>query len=127
MRQNTTMAAADTTAEPSRSPVERLLRTAEQVGSSLRIRLSDMFYAAGFVAQVLRETIKFFNKRQTGYRVLVMQILFTGVEALSIVSVLALALGAVISSSSILPVKLPLTWGSILAMIFLRMQAFRLE
>lgn len=86
MRHNTDMA---TTAA-------RFLDTAERVGRRLRFRLAETLYAAGYIAQVLRETCKFFNRRQTGYKVLVMQILFTGVEALGIVSVLALALGAVI-------------------------------
>jgi phospholipid/cholesterol/gamma-HCH transport system permease protein len=85
--------------------VAKFLDLAERTGRNLRLRLGEMLYAAGFIAQVLRETVRFFNKRQTGYRVLVMQILFTGVEALGIVSVLALAVGAIIiiQGSALLP------------------------
>jgi len=53
-------------------------------------------YALGFLALVVRETFLFPRRRQVAFRVLVMQILFTGVEALGIVSLIALAIGAVI-------------------------------
>jgi phospholipid/cholesterol/gamma-HCH transport system permease protein len=58
--------------------------------------LDRMLYAAGYFWQVLVGIRDFFRKRKDGYRVLVMQILFTGVEALTIISILALALGAII-------------------------------
>ena len=101
LRHNTVMPPVQSTDQtaalpPSPQPARLAMGLAERTGRSLRFKLAEMLYAAGFIAQVLRETVRFFNKRQTGYRVLVMQILFTGVEALSIVSVLALALGAVI-------------------------------
>ena len=62
-------------------------------------------YAMGFFFQVLSETALFMRRRQAGFRVLVLQILFTGVEALSIVALVALAIGAVIivEGGTILP------------------------
>jgi phospholipid/cholesterol/gamma-HCH transport system permease protein len=62
-------------------------------------------YAMGFFFQVLSETALFMRRRQAGLRVLVLQILFTGVEALSIVGLVALAIGAVIivEGGTILP------------------------
>jgi phospholipid/cholesterol/gamma-HCH transport system permease protein len=53
-------------------------------------------YALGFLALVVRETFLFPRRRQVAFKVLVLQILFTGVEALGIVSLIALAIGAVI-------------------------------
>lgn len=65
----------------------------------------DFSYAMGFFFQVLSETVLFVRRRQVGFRVLVLQILFTGVEALSIVALVALAIGAVIivEGGTILP------------------------
>ncbi len=59
-------------------------------------RVRETGYALGFLAQVLRETVLFPRRRQVAFKVLVLQILFTGVEALGIVSLVALAIGAVI-------------------------------
>ena len=77
----------------------------ERIGRSIRLKLSSLAYAAGFFFQVLKETLSFVRKRTVGYRVLTMQILFTGVEAISIIAVLALALGAIliIQGVSLLP------------------------
>ena len=65
----------------------------------------DYGYALGFFFQVLRETALFVRRKQVAFRVLVLQILFTGVEALSIVSLIALSIGAVIivEGGTILP------------------------
>jgi phospholipid/cholesterol/gamma-HCH transport system permease protein len=65
----------------------------------------DYAYALGFFFQVLKETILFVRRKQVAFRVLVLQILFTGVEALSIVSLIALSIGAVIivEGGTILP------------------------
>jgi phospholipid/cholesterol/gamma-HCH transport system permease protein len=62
-------------------------------------------YAAGFFLQILKEIIPFTRQRHVSTKVLTMQILFTGVEALSVISVLSLALGAVliIQGVSLLP------------------------
>jgi phospholipid/cholesterol/gamma-HCH transport system permease protein len=59
-------------------------------------RTRGFSYASGFFYQVLKESALFLRRRQLGYKVLTLQILFTGVEAVGVVSVLALALGAVI-------------------------------
>ena len=58
--------------------------------------------ASGFFAQVLKESALLFRKRQVGFKVLVMQILFTGVEALRISAVMALAIGAAINLDRLL-------------------------
>jgi len=48
------------------------------------------------MAEVFKQTGRFFTRRATGSRVLTMQILFTGVEALSVVATISLSIGAVI-------------------------------
>lgn len=79
----------------------------ESLGNRVLQSLSNTFYAAGYFWEILKETFRFLQRRQIGYgyRVLIMQILFTGVEALGVIAILSLALGVVIivQGSSILP------------------------
>ncbi len=72
--------------------------TLERIGGGVLRRGRDLFYATGYFLEVLKETGRFLRARQVGYgyRVLIMQILFTGVEALGIIAVISLSLGAVI-------------------------------
>ena len=56
----------------------------------------DAFYGLGFFWLVVRESLKLNSHRGVGWRVVVMQILFTGVNALGIILLVALSLGAVI-------------------------------
>jgi len=74
---------------------------AESLAGSLTARIRDRWnetlYATGFFLMVIRETLAFFRRRQVGYKVLVMQILFTGFEAMGVIVVIALALGAIIN------------------------------
>jgi phospholipid/cholesterol/gamma-HCH transport system permease protein len=65
----------------------------------------DYAYALGFFFQVLKETVLFVRRKQVAFKVLVMQILFTGVDALGIISLVALSIGAVIivEGGTILP------------------------
>jgi phospholipid/cholesterol/gamma-HCH transport system permease protein len=67
--------------------------------------LSQLLYAAGFLFTVLRESLLFFRRRQVAFRVFVLQVLFTAVEALGIVAFIALALGAliIVQGHSLLP------------------------
>jgi len=67
-------------------------------------KLKNFFYAAGFMLKVLREVTNITGRNKIGFNVLVMQILFTGVNALGIIAIFSLALGAVIivQGSSIL-------------------------
>jgi len=76
-----------------------------ELGLWLKSKFRDFLYACGFLLNVLKESLLFLRQRQVGFRVLVLQILFTAVEALGIVSLISLALGAVIivQGVSILP------------------------
>jgi phospholipid/cholesterol/gamma-HCH transport system permease protein len=69
----------------------------ERIGRAVLRGLEEFSYALGFFAQVLKESLLFFRRKQVGFRVLVMQILFTGYEALRISAVLAIAIGAAIN------------------------------
>jgi len=68
----------------------------ETLGRRIRQSFGQVSYAAGFQLFLFKETFNFLAKRRIGFRVLILQILFTGVEALSIVSLLSLGIGAVI-------------------------------
>jgi phospholipid/cholesterol/gamma-HCH transport system permease protein len=59
-------------------------------------KLRDFLYAMGFLFQVLKETFRFLTGRKVALKVLVFQVLFTGVEALPVISLAALSIGAVI-------------------------------
>jgi len=77
----------------------------KKLGASLRLKFANSLYATGFFFSVLKRTLFFFRRRQAGYKVLTMQILFTGVEALGILALIAVGIGAAINiiGSSILP------------------------
>ncbi len=77
----------------------------ERMGATVVKRLSDMIYSLGFFLEIIKEMLLFVRRRQAGYRVLTMQILFTGVEALPVIGILAVGLGAVIivQGQSLLP------------------------
>jgi phospholipid/cholesterol/gamma-HCH transport system permease protein len=76
-----------------------------RIGRATIERFEEFIYAMGFFAQVVKESALLFRRRQVGFRVLVMQILFTGFEALSITAAMALSIGAaiILISSSLLP------------------------
>lgn len=59
---------------------------------------SRAFYALGFFTRLIRGSAYFLFHRKVSYRVLVLQILFTFVEALGIASLLALGIGAAVIS-----------------------------
>lgn len=76
-----------------------------RLGRSARLKGSSLLYGLGFFYNVLKETGRFFRKSQVGYKVLILQILFTGYEALAINAVMAIAIGAAINviGQSLLP------------------------
>jgi phospholipid/cholesterol/gamma-HCH transport system permease protein len=60
------------------------------------LRLDGVLYVLGFFARILGGIGHFVVRGQTAYRILIMQILFTFVEALGIASMLALGIGAAV-------------------------------
>ncbi|MBN1242837.1 MAG: ABC transporter permease [Spirochaetales bacterium] len=77
----------------------------ESIGASVRDKASRFLYALAFFGRVVDRSLRFFRRRQVGYKVLVFQILFTGVEALLVNAVMAMAIGAaiIVIGSSLLP------------------------
>ncbi len=67
-----------------------------QVGRSVLSAFDELLYATGFFFQALRSSVAFFRERKIGSRVLTMQLLFTGVEALGVTALISVSLGAVI-------------------------------
>ncbi|MDR1932958.1 MAG: ABC transporter permease [Spirochaetales bacterium] len=70
----------------------------KSIGEYVIRSVTETLYAAGYVSEVLKRTFRFLRHIQPkyGYRVLIMQILFTGFEALWIIAIISLALGALI-------------------------------
>jgi len=65
-------------------------------GSSAIRGAKDVLYGFGFFWLIVRESFKLNTHRGVGWKVVVMQILFTGVNAMAIVLLISLSLGAVI-------------------------------
>lgn len=76
-----------------------------KLGHAVLSRLQEALYGLGFAGRVLSETFFFFRRSQVAYKVLVMQILFTGIEALGISTILAVGIGAIVNiiGASVLP------------------------
>jgi phospholipid/cholesterol/gamma-HCH transport system permease protein len=68
-----------------------------KIGRAAIDGFDEFLYAMGFFARVLRESFLLLRRGQVGRRVLVNQILFTGIDALAIAAAMALAIGAAIN------------------------------
>src|SRR5512147_420750 len=68
-----------------------------KIGRAAILGIDEFLYGMGFFARVLKESALLFRRRQVGRRVLVNQILFTGIEAMGITAAMALAIGAAIN------------------------------
>lgn len=64
--------------------------------SILKDKLNNFLYFCGFLKIVLKELFSFWLKKDVTLKVLVRQILFTGYEALGIITLIGLSLGAII-------------------------------
>ena len=68
----------------------------ESLGRWVRGKVKGTNYAFNFFLFLLKETIHFPWSKRVGFKVLIMQIYFTGVEALSVIALISLGIGAVI-------------------------------
>ena len=77
----------------------------ERIGAGIRGNFVNFGYAAGFLLSLIKESFFFIRQKHINLKVLIMQILFTGFEALSVIMLLGIALGVVIivQGLSILP------------------------
>ena len=69
----------------------------QTVGSAVRKKISDSIYTIGFFGRTLKGVGPFIYRGQAAYKILIMQVLFTFVEALGIASLLALGIGAAVN------------------------------
>lgn len=67
-----------------------------QISTSIINTFKNFSYSAGFFFTALKKCFLFGKQRHIGGKVLVMQILFTGVEALSVIILLGLVVGVII-------------------------------
>ena len=68
-----------------------------QTGAAVRKKISDSVYTIGFFGRTLKGVGPFIYRGQASYKILIMQVLFTFVEALGISSLLALGIGAAVN------------------------------
>lgn len=68
----------------------------QNLGQWLITKLQGFLYAFGFFWTVIKEAVRWGSRSKVGFNVIVMQILFTGVNALSIITLISLSLGTVI-------------------------------
>ncbi len=66
----------------------------EKVGRAVITKLSGLPYVFGFIGRVLSSSFFFLSREKAARKILIMQLLFTFIEALSLVAVLSLALGS---------------------------------
>ncbi len=80
------------------SPVERF-------GRSIRLAFAEFYWAAGYTFVLLKKSVALLQRRKITSPVLRSQIYFTGVEALPILAVISLGIGAavIIQGVSLLP------------------------
>ncbi len=66
----------------------------EKVGKAVIGKFSGIPYVLGYTGRVLSSSFFFFSREKAAIKVLIMQLLFTFIEALPLVCILALALGS---------------------------------
>lgn len=71
------------------------MNAAERVGKNVFSTMEAFFYAMGYFYRILRESLTFLLQKRSR-RVLTLQILFTGVEALPVIAIISVGLGAII-------------------------------
>ena len=69
----------------------------DRLGRRVIDGLRGLFYGFGYFFRLLVESLRFFRRGRVAFDVLVKQILFTGLEALPVVGILALAIGVAIN------------------------------
>ncbi len=78
------------------------------IGNAVSKRSKDALYTIGFFGRALRGISPFVVRGQASYKILIMQVLFTFVEALGISALLALGIGVAVN---LLALPLLTTWS----------------
>lgn len=66
----------------------------KKIGQAVIQKFSEIPYVFGYVGRVLSSSFFFFSREKAARKILIMQLLFTFIEALPLIAVLALALGS---------------------------------
>ena len=69
----------------------------KRLGATVIQTFSDGVYTIGYFGKTLRGLSRFFRHNRTSFKILIMQILFTFVEALGISALLAMGIGAAVN------------------------------
>ncbi len=69
----------------------------DRIGARTIGAIRGLSYGLGYFARLVGESLLFFRRGRVGRKILVMQILFTGIEALPVISVMAVAIGVAIN------------------------------
>ncbi len=72
-----------------------MLNFVERTGKNTITSVQNFFYAMGYFYRILRDSL-FYLRHKQSRRVLTFQILFTGIEALPVIAILSVGLGAII-------------------------------
>ena len=68
----------------------------QKVGESIREKFATVPYALGYTGRVFRSSFFFVVREKAAYKILIMQLLFTFIEALPIIALMGTAIGALI-------------------------------
>lgn len=71
-------------------------RIVTKVGSRIRASFSTLPYIFGYIGRTMESAFAFISREKAARKILIMQLLFTFIEALPIIAVLAAALGSAI-------------------------------
>lgn len=66
----------------------------KKVGSTVLLYFSSLPYLFGYIGRIFESSVIFFHRDKSAHKVLVMQLLFTFIEALPIVAILSISLGS---------------------------------
>ncbi len=69
-------------------------KTLEKIGRFVRSRFDSLPYAMGYAGRLFFSSFFFFVKEKTAYKILIMQLLFTFIEALPLIVIMAAAIGS---------------------------------
>ncbi len=68
----------------------------EELGRSIRNKFKDFHYTIGYIGKLVSASILFVSRGKTSRKILIMQLLFTYVEALPICAILSVGIGTAI-------------------------------
>ena len=68
----------------------------KEFGQNIRTSISNFFYSFGYLGKLITASLLFTTRGKTARKILIMQLLFTYVEALPICAILAVVIGTAV-------------------------------